>query len=170
MWVWIFAFGWSRLPFSSLAFCQHPGQGWSGTEGGGWTGYRTEDVQRLWLSVLLILKAELFQQQTRNILHDLSACGKTLKKNQSLRSRFSQTEKRQRLQNKLLLIVIFLDIEIVISGRNGLIVNSDGARHLITACVRYPEKWHINALSPFLSHKWNYDVLFLRFWGLEGAI
>lgn len=72
-------------------------------------------MQNLRLCTLLILKAELFQQHNRNILHDLSAYGKTLKKNHSLISRFSQTENRQRSQNKPLLTVIFLAIERVIS-------------------------------------------------------
>lgn len=74
-----------------------------------------KDMQILWLCVLLILKAELFQQRNRNIFHDLNAYGKMPKKNHSLTSRFSQTRKRQRLQNKLLLIVIFLGVKRVIS-------------------------------------------------------
>lgn len=94
----------SQLHSFCVAFCQHPGA--RGDLGQG--EVEEQIIKQSWeghseFAVVCIvdLKAELFQQQNRNTLHDFSAYGKTLEKNHSLMSRFSQTEERPRLQNKI---------------------------------------------------------------------
>lgn len=130
--------------------------------GGGGTDYETVMERHAEFAIVCIvdLKAEIFQQQNKNTVHDFSAYGKTLEKNHSLMSRFSLMEERQRLQNN------FSRYRNNYFRRNDLSV--EWWWDLITACVQYPEKWCINVLSLFLNHKWNYYVL--PFWVSESAI